>query len=342
MPSLGWERAYRSGDVVVHDPEGLLFGGPRGRPGQDRRAADRARRDRQRPARAARRGRRRRRRPPDRGGQPAARRLRHRRRPVRLGRGRWRDCAASMPGRRWCRGWRRSTTIPTRTSGQGRPRRAPLAAARGRGAGRGSGLDGTAAWIAELWLEVLGATVTSSQDDFFDLGGGSLTAAQMVSLLRRRFPEVAVGDIYDHPTVGGLADYLDSLARRATTSRERVGPAHADQDPGRPDRRDHAAADGLAAPRWLVWLLAATNVVARAVRRRLAARPSPGGSSSRLAGLRHAARPDAAGRRRRPAAPARADPGELPARRQGAPAAVGGRAAGRPAGRAPAWPGRRG
>ncbi len=27
MPSLGWERAYRSGDVVVHDPEGLLFAG---------------------------------------------------------------------------------------------------------------------------------------------------------------------------------------------------------------------------------------------------------------------------------------------------------------------------
>ena len=27
MPTLGWERAYRSGDIVVNDPEGLLFGG---------------------------------------------------------------------------------------------------------------------------------------------------------------------------------------------------------------------------------------------------------------------------------------------------------------------------
>ena len=27
MPSLGWERAYRSGDLVVNDPDGLLFGG---------------------------------------------------------------------------------------------------------------------------------------------------------------------------------------------------------------------------------------------------------------------------------------------------------------------------
>ena len=27
MPTLGWERAYRSGDLVVNDPAGLLFGG---------------------------------------------------------------------------------------------------------------------------------------------------------------------------------------------------------------------------------------------------------------------------------------------------------------------------
>src|SRR5699024_10625448 len=27
MPTLGWDRAYRSGDIVVNDPEGLLFGG---------------------------------------------------------------------------------------------------------------------------------------------------------------------------------------------------------------------------------------------------------------------------------------------------------------------------
>ena len=27
MPSLGWERAYRSGDLVRYDEEGLVFGG---------------------------------------------------------------------------------------------------------------------------------------------------------------------------------------------------------------------------------------------------------------------------------------------------------------------------
>ena len=61
-------------------------------------------------------------------------------------------------------------------------------------------------------------------DDFFDLGGGSLTAAQMVSLLRARHPEVAVGDIYDHPTVGGLADYVDALAAVGDNVTERAVP----------------------------------------------------------------------------------------------------------------------
>ncbi len=27
MPTLGWDRAYRSGDLVVHDPDGLRFVG---------------------------------------------------------------------------------------------------------------------------------------------------------------------------------------------------------------------------------------------------------------------------------------------------------------------------
>ena len=64
---------------------------------------------------------------------------------------------------------------------------------------------GPMAWIAELWLEVLGADVRDPADDFFDLGGGSLTAAQLVSRLRTGSPRSTVGDLYEHPTVGHLA-----------------------------------------------------------------------------------------------------------------------------------------
>ena len=69
-----------------------------------------------------------------------------------------------------------------------------------------SGSTGTQAWLAEIWADVLGADVTSPKDDFFDFGGGSLTAAQVVSRIRERFPEVAVGDVYAHPTIAAFAD----------------------------------------------------------------------------------------------------------------------------------------
>ena len=53
--ALGWDRAYRSGDLVRADPEGLIFIG-RADPGQDPRPPHRARRDRGRAAGCRRRG----------------------------------------------------------------------------------------------------------------------------------------------------------------------------------------------------------------------------------------------------------------------------------------------
>ena len=50
MPTLGWDRAYRSGDLVRFEPEGLVFQGPRRRSGQGRRPPHRAGRGRVRAA----------------------------------------------------------------------------------------------------------------------------------------------------------------------------------------------------------------------------------------------------------------------------------------------------
>lgn len=70
-------------------------------------------------------------------------------------------------------------------------------------------LDGTAGWLAERWTKVLGAKVTGPDNDFFLHGGGSLAAAQLVSALRERYPDVTVADIYEYPRLGALADRLD-------------------------------------------------------------------------------------------------------------------------------------
>lgn len=68
--------------------------------------------------------------------------------------------------------------------------------------------------MAGLWREVLAAPVAGPEEDFFALGGGSLSAAQLVAALRARYPEVTVADLYDHPRLGSLAGYLDELDPR--------------------------------------------------------------------------------------------------------------------------------
>ncbi|MFD0867282.1 AMP-binding protein, partial [Tessaracoccus lubricantis] len=85
-------------------------------------------------------------------------------------------------------------------------------------------LEGTQAWLRDLWQRVLGADVTSVDDDFFTLGGGSLTAAQMVARVRERQPEVTVADIYDHPTLAGLAAHLDAMDAPRARLNENVRP----------------------------------------------------------------------------------------------------------------------
>jgi non-ribosomal peptide synthetase-like protein len=72
-------------------------------------------------------------------------------------------------------------------------------------------LGPTAAWLAERFAEQLGPAVTSADSDFFAMGGTSLLAAKLVSVLRARFPSVAVADIYNYRRLGQLAARLDQL-----------------------------------------------------------------------------------------------------------------------------------
>jgi non-ribosomal peptide synthetase-like protein len=97
--------------------------------------------------------------------------------------------------------------LPTRTSGK--VDRAALPWPLDDDPATAADLTPTAAWIAERWSAILGAPVTGPDDDFFAAGGGSLTAAQLVSAIRERFPATTVSDVYDHPRIGALAEALD-------------------------------------------------------------------------------------------------------------------------------------
>jgi len=74
-----------------------------------------------------------------------------------------------------------------------------------------TGLTGTAAWLAERWAEQLGPLKLDRESDFFQLGGNSLAAAKLASVLRCRYPSFAIAELYGLRRLGPVADRLDEL-----------------------------------------------------------------------------------------------------------------------------------
>ena len=67
--------------------------------------------------------------------------------------------------------------------------------------------------IARIWTDVLGVARIGVHDNFFDLGGHSLRAMQIISRMRRVLEvEIPLRRVFETPTVAGLAEYAD-LAR---------------------------------------------------------------------------------------------------------------------------------
>lgn len=85
-------------------------------------------------------------------------------------------------------------------------------------------LTGTAAWIREQWTDLLGVEIAGARSDFFDLGGGSLTAAQLVTRLRTRAPEITVADVYDASRLGELAVLVEAMAGESAAVNRQVRP----------------------------------------------------------------------------------------------------------------------
>ncbi len=83
-------------------------------------------------------------------------------------------------------------------------------------------LDGTGQFIADCWKGALGATAAGWDADFFASGGGSLAAAQLVSALRARYPDLTVAELYDYPRFGALVEYLGGQQQSATPAQPRT------------------------------------------------------------------------------------------------------------------------
>ncbi|WP_425554348.1 amino acid adenylation domain-containing protein [Dactylosporangium siamense] len=111
--------------------------------------------------------------------------------------------------------------------------RAVLAAAGGAPAARSTAyaapVTGSESLIAGIWSQVLGVESVGRDDNFFDLGGHSLIATQVVSRLRDAAAvELPVSALFDHQTPAELAAVLDRSAAGGT-----IAPIAA-ADRGRP------------------------------------------------------------------------------------------------------------
>ncbi|MFI5529755.1 Pls/PosA family non-ribosomal peptide synthetase [Kitasatospora sp. NPDC051853] len=218
LESLGWERAYRSGDVVQAEPEGLLFlgrgdeqiklGGRRIELGEVDAALQAL---------------------PGVAGAAAA---------VRTAKGGNQLLVGYLVTQE---GFDRAAAVerlraelpaalvpllapvdslPTRTSGKVDRNALPWPLADLEPAGPVEQLYGTEAWLAEQWEEILGVPVGSAREDFFAIGGGSLSAARLTTLLRERYPSVAVVDLYQYPTLRKLARHLEQSGQGDGKQRE--------------------------------------------------------------------------------------------------------------------------
>jgi amino acid adenylation domain-containing protein len=63
--------------------------------------------------------------------------------------------------------------------------------------------------VAELCGEILDLSDISADDDFFDLGGNSLSAARFVTMLRAMGIELPLVAIFDNSTISGIADLVE-------------------------------------------------------------------------------------------------------------------------------------
>ena len=72
--------------------------------------------------------------------------------------------------------------------------------------------------IAEIWKQVLGVKEVGLYDNFFDLGGNSLVALQVMAKLKKAFPvQIPAVALFEAPTVSSLVKYLLPVVEQSAT-----------------------------------------------------------------------------------------------------------------------------
>lgn len=66
-------------------------------------------------------------------------------------------------------------------------------------------------WLAGKWADQLGPIPFEPESNFFELGGSSVAIAKLAVELRASHPALDIGALYDNPTLAAMAEYVDTL-----------------------------------------------------------------------------------------------------------------------------------
>jgi amino acid adenylation domain-containing protein/non-ribosomal peptide synthase protein (TIGR01720 family) len=68
-----------------------------------------------------------------------------------------------------------------------------------------SSVSATEALLAQIWADVLGLSQVGTHDNFFELGGDSILSIQLIARAQRTGLRISPKQLFEHPTVAGLA-----------------------------------------------------------------------------------------------------------------------------------------
>ncbi len=78
--------------------------------------------------------------------------------------------------------------------------------------------------LVAAWGKVLGIAEIGVNDNFFELGGDSVIGLQVVSLVAQQGFKIVPAQIFEHPTIAGLAGVAQAVESKAVDQRAITGP----------------------------------------------------------------------------------------------------------------------